>query len=83
MKNTCPFYILFSSFEVPSYKNMQDTVTRTFISCCFYFISFYNSRYYFSQMFVFFTALFLGICLSNEDMNIRQSTACIQYYYYY
>ena len=45
MKNTCLFYSV--SLECTSYKNLQDTATSSFISCCFMLafsadISFYS-----------------------------------------
>ena len=48
-KNTCRFYTVFQVLKVyTSYKNLKDTATRSCIYCCF--ISFYISRYHFSQI---------------------------------
>ena len=44
-----PFLRCISTFEGTSFKYLLDTVTRSFISCCF--INFYINRYNFSQIF--------------------------------
>ena len=44
-----PFLHCISSSEGTFYKNLQDTATGSFISCCF--CSFYIRRYHFSQSF--------------------------------